>query len=81
MPLLRAGGYRVVFPDSEQAAHADIIVRCDGGSAEILPDRAETPVIRLTTEPDSADPDLVYRYDRTRLLDAMRDGIRRGGAR
>jgi two-component system chemotaxis sensor kinase CheA len=81
MPLLRAGGYRVVFPDSEQAVHADIIVQCDGGSAEILPGRAEAPVIRLTTEPDSADPDLVYRYDRTRLLDAMRDGIRRGGAR
>jgi two-component system chemotaxis sensor kinase CheA len=81
MPLLRAGGYRVVFLDSEQAVHADIIVQCDGGSAEILPGRAEAPVIRLTTEPDSADPDLVYRYDRKRLLDAMRDGIRRGGAR
>jgi hypothetical protein len=80
MPLLRSGGYRVVFPDSAEAAHADIIVRCDG-TEDAVSLASAAPVIRLTTEPEPAEPDLVYRYDRTRLLDAMRAGIRRAGGR
>lgn len=78
-PLLRSGGYRVIFPDSENASQADIVVHCDGDAGQTANGAEGTPVIRLTTDPDPAEPDLVYRYDRARLLDAMRAGIRHRG--
>lgn len=81
LPLLRSGGYRVTFPDSEDAASADIIVQCDDGNHLPAAAGKDAPIIRLTADPDPAEPDLVYRYDRTRLLDAMRTGVRRGGNR
>lgn len=78
MPLLRAGGYRVVFPGAGQAPEADVIVVCDeqlsGDAAEQL---GQAPVVRLTVNPEPSEPDLVYRYDRTRLLDALRAGAQR----
>lgn len=78
MPLLRAGGYRVVFPGTDHAVAADVVIACD----EELPDEVaakvgEAPVVRLTADPQSKEPDLVYRYDRARLLDALRAGTQR----
>ncbi len=72
-PLLRSGGYRVIFGDAETADRADIIILCDGAGSDVFSAKsADTPVIRLTAHPDSADEDHVYRYDRNRLLDVLR---------
>lgn len=74
-PLLRSGGYRVVFPGAEGAGEADIVVLCDEDVPDDLAAKAgKAPIIRLTAERDSVEPDLVYRYDRTRLLAALREG-------
>lgn len=74
LPLLHSAGYRVTFPEAEDAARADVMIACSEGAA--LPERSDgVPVICLTTEPDPAEARLVYRYDRTRLLEALRAGI------
>jgi phage-related baseplate assembly protein len=73
LPLLRSAGYRVTFPEAEDAARADVMIACSEGAA--LPERAnDMPVIRLTAEPDPGEAQLVYRYDRARLLEALRAG-------
>jgi two-component system chemotaxis sensor kinase CheA len=78
MPLLRAGGYRVIFPDAENVGDADIVVMCEENLPnEVKSRHSQAPVLRLTARPDPTEPDLVYRYDRARLLDALRIGTQR----
>jgi len=71
-PLLRSGGYRVIFPNTDGADQADVVVMCDEGTTEPPATADEVPVIRLTAHQDQAEPDLVYRYDRAGLLETLR---------
>ena len=71
LPLLRSAGYRVTFPDAADAGEAEVMIACAEGTS--LPEGHDSlPVIRLTAEPEPAEARLVYRYDRQRLLDALR---------
>lgn len=84
VPLLRNAGYRVVTPDSPEAAQARLLILnghdADGGSeTPMLVDERLSAVIRLTNDPARAGPGVVYRYDRDRLLDMLACAASGGG--
>lgn len=77
-PLLRTGGYHVVSADAADAGQADIIILYDETLPETLTMNAvDTPVVRLTARADAQGDDLVYRYDRDRLLETLRVKVER----
>jgi two-component system chemotaxis sensor kinase CheA len=74
-PLVEAAGYRVAASDDETAAA--LAISLDGGVAA-----PAASVIRLTGDPDAANDDEIYRYDRDRLVAALAAArIAAGGAR
>ena len=81
LPLLRAGGYQVVLPGSERAGEADVMILCaDDVPGEVKEIAEAIPLVRLTAHSDAVD-DRVYRYDRARLLEAVRVGVERRRSR
>ncbi len=76
-PALEAHGYRCALrlPDGEAA---DVrLVMDDDASATTL---VSAPVVRLRRDRDGpADPDSIYRYDRSALIAALAGHARRGG--
>jgi two-component system chemotaxis sensor kinase CheA len=81
-PLLRSGGYRIIFAYADGADQADVIILCDETLPETLAaSAANTPVLRLTAHAEAQGEDMVYRYDRDRLFETLRIKAERRGSR
>jgi two-component system chemotaxis sensor kinase CheA len=70
-PLIEQAGYRVAFAQVDDAPDADIII--DSGAGRALQMEGNAPVLRLSRDPRPTDPQTIYRYDRERLLNTLRD--------
>ena len=75
-PIVEAAGYRVVG-DSEDCA-ADLVIVSDGQPAAPA---GGGKVIVLRSDPDAADDDSIYRYDRAALLAALKSAAGAGRGR
>ncbi len=76
-PVLEAHGYRCTLtPDGEEPPSVRLMMEEDAiGAAP-----SEAPVVRLRRDREGlADPDSIYRYDRSALIAAVAGHARRGG--
>lgn len=76
-PALEAHGYRCALrlPDGE-AADVRLVMDDDASTTTLV----SAPVVRLRRDRDGpADPDSIYRYDRSALIAALAGHARRGG--
>ncbi|WP_294310396.1 chemotaxis protein CheA [uncultured Sphingomonas sp.] len=76
-PVLEAHGYRCTLtPDSDEPPSVRLMMEEDAIAAA----PSEAPVVRLRRDREGlADPDSIYRYDRSALIAAVAGHARRGG--
>lgn len=76
-PVLEAHGYRCTLtPDGEEPPSVRLMMEEDAIAAA----PSEAPVVRLRRDREGlADPDSIYRYDRSALIAAVAGHARRGG--
>ncbi len=76
-PVLEAHGYRCTLtPDGEEPPSVRLMMEEDA----IVAAPSEAPVVRLRRDREGlADPDSIYRYDRSALIAAVAGHARRGG--
>ncbi|WP_433910188.1 chemotaxis protein CheA [Sphingomonas yabuuchiae] len=76
-PVLEAHGYRcTLLPGGDETPAVRLMMDEDAGAAE----PSGAPVVRLRRDRDgAADPDTIYRYDRSALIAALAGHARRGG--
>ncbi|WP_294243658.1 chemotaxis protein CheW [uncultured Sphingomonas sp.] len=76
-PVLEAHGYRCTLtPDGEEPPSVRLMMEEDAVAAA----PSEAPVVRLRRDREGlADPDSIYRYDRSALIAAVAGHARRGG--
>ena len=76
-PVLEAHGYRCTLqPGGDETPAVRLMMDEDAGAAE----PSGAPVVRLRRDRDgAADPDTIYRYDRSALIAALAGHARRGG--
>ena len=79
-PLIEAAGYRVAMAGDLDEDQAEIMIGSGPSTAFFAP---VMPVIRLRSgiEPQGANDDSVYRYDRAGLIEALRAQASRGKGR
>lgn len=77
VPLLKGAGYRVAFPGDIDAVNADLLIltgKDSEGAGGLSLAVGGATAIRLSANPETREPGVVYRYDRDGLLNALRAG-------